>query len=423
MRARAPARLGTALSSVWTPALLVSLPQLEQNESRMRELLHGTGVALRPHAKAHKSGSFAAWHEERARAAGAPLAGFCAQSTPPPHLSPSSSSQPCFHSAHTVQHTSLCHAALSEVEALLRSGCTDVLLTNELPPMATLRLAECAAAHPEATVSLLVDCPEHVEALDSAAAVTGATNLGALVEIECGQQRCGCPPASDMAVALAKQLVASERLRWGGLHVYHGGIQHVRAAAERMAAVNAGPASAAERTVARLAQEGISDVPLVTGGGTGTFLQDVAAGTHDEIQPGSYLLMDGDYGDNTDAAHKGFAQSLYIHTTVVSSDGATGRRVVDAGSKAVDLVSGPPKATSVECADLASALGGVTYTSGGDEHGVLHGVPDGVLPVGATLQLVPSHCDPTCNLHDWLVGVRDGTVEELFEIDARGYKF
>ena len=72
-------------------------------------------------------------------------------------------------------------------------------------------------------------------------------------------------------------------------------------------------------------------------------------------------------------------------------------------------------------AELATALGKVEYVSGGDEHGILHNVPDGALPVGSTLQLIPSHCDPTCNLHDYLVGVRDERVEELWEIDARGY--
>ena len=390
MRPPPPARIGASLGTVWTPALLVSLPRLEANDDRMRSLLSGTGVALRPHAKAHKSGPLALWQQSRADAAGAPLAGFCAQ---------------------TVR----------EAAALLAAGCDDVLLTNELPKHAVLRLAMLAAEHPAAMVNTLVDCPEHIEELDSAAAVCGATNLGALIEIECGQARCGCPPASDVAVAMAKQIVASERLRWGGLHVYNGAIQHTRSTAARQAAVNVGPASAAETTVGRLQSEGISHVPVVTGGGTGTFLQDLAAGTHTEVQPGTYLFMDGDYGANSDASHKGFEQSLYIHTTVISSDAASGRRVVDAGSKACDLVSGMPKATSMSDAALATLLEGTTYSSGGDEHGVLNGVPEGALPVGSTLQLVPSHCDPTCNLHDWIVAVRDGEVEHLWEIDARGY--
>ena len=80
-----------------------------------------------------------------------------------------------------------------------------------------------------------------------------------------------------------------------------------------------------------------------------------------------------------------------------------------------------PKATSMSDASLAALLEGTTYSSGGDEHGVLNGVPEGALPVGSTLQLIPSHCDPTCNLHDWIVAVRDGQVEHVWEIDARGY--
>ena len=386
-----PARLGAKLSSFMTPALLVSMPALEANEERMRSLLAGTGVSLRPHAKAHKSSALCIWQEQRARAGGAAVSGFCAQT-------------------------------VNEAVALLEAGCKDVLLTNELPSMGMMRLADAAAKHSSAIVNTLVDCTEHVELLESAATAAGATNLGALVEIECGQARCGCPPASDVAMAVAKRLVESERVAFGGLHVYHGGIQHLRSSAERMSAVNGGPASAAEATVARLLTEGILDAPPhVTGGGTGTFLQDIAAGTHGEVQPGSYLLMDGDYATNGDADHKGFSQSLYIHASVISADEAAGRRVLDAGSKAVDLVCGSPKATSIEDAQLAAQLADVSYTSGGDEHGILNGVPAGALPVGSTVQLVPSHCDPTVNLHDWLVGVRNGEAEALFEIDGRGY--
>lgn len=382
-----PAKIGSALGSVWTPALLVSMPHLEQNEARMRTILRGTGVALRPHAKAHKSSGFAAWQMAAAKGAGEPLPGYCAQT-------------------------------VGEVAAMLRAGCQDVLLTNALPDFAATRLAELAASHPSATVSALVDCQAHVDSLEKASTAAGAT-LGALVEIECGQKRCGCPPASDTAVALAKKIVASKSLSWGGLHVYHGAIQHVRSVAERQALVDSGPAEAARATTAALAAAGIS-VPCVTGGGTGTYAQDLKAGTHTEVQPGSYLFMDCDYGKNDDADAKGFAQSLFVHTTVVSADVAAGRRVVDAGAKACDFVCGMPRPTSLTDADLAGLLAGCTFSSGGDEHGVLNGVPADALPVGTTLQLIPSHCDPTVNLHDHLVGVREGKVETVFEIDARG---
>ena len=166
--------------------------------------------------------------------------------------------------------------------------------------MGMMRLADAAAKHSSAIVNTLVDCTEHVELLESAATAAGATNLGALVEIECGQARCGCPPASDVAMAVAKRLVESERVAFGGLHVYHGGIQHLRSSAERMSAVNGGPASPQKPQWRGCLPRALDAPPHVTGG-TGTFLQDIAAGTHGEVQPGSYLLMDGDYATNGDA--------------------------------------------------------------------------------------------------------------------------
>ena len=105
---------------------------------------------------------------------------------------------------------------------------------------------------------------------------------------------------------------------------------------------------------------------------------------------------------------------------MIHVNAASGKRVLDCGSKACDLVSGPPRATSLEEPDLASRLAKCTFRSGGDEHGILDGVQQGDLPLGSTVQLVPSHCDPTVNLHNWIAGVRDGKVERVFEVDARG---
>lgn len=385
VRFPSPAKVGTALADIMTPALLISLPALEANEATMRSTIQRAGVKLRPHFKAQKSSSLARWHMTQA---GDPTMGFCAQT-------------------------------LREAASLLHAGCGDVLLTNSLPnERAAGRLAELAAAHPSSAVAALVDCRAHVDLLASAAASHGV-QLGALIEIECGQNRGGCAAASEASLALARAIAAASSLNWCGLHVYHGAIQHVRDPEDRQRAVDAGPAAAARATVAQLAAAGIA-CPLVTGGGTGTLAQDVHAATHNELQPGSYLFMDRDYGANADADAKGYAQSLFVHASVVSADVAQGKRVLDAGAKACDFVCGMPSATSLDDASLAAVLATTTYKSGGDEHGVLFDVPHDVLPVGATLQLVPSHCDPTVNLHDWFVGVRDGRVEQLFEIDARG---
>ena len=85
-------------------------------------------------------------------------------------------------------------------------------------------------------------------------------------------------------------------------------------------------------------------------------------------------------------------------------------------------VTGVPTPTSLECAETAKQLhdAGVLYTSGGDEHGVLSSVPPGMLPLGSQVQLIPAHCDPTVNLHDFILGVRDGAIAATFPVDARG---
>jgi len=61
----------------------------------------------------------------------------------------------------------------------------------------------------------------------------------------------------------------------------------------------------------------------------------------------------------------------------------------------------------------------VEYVTCSDAHGVISD-PQGVLRVGEKLKLVPGHCDPTANVHDWYVGVRGGKVEALWPVSARG---
>ena len=73
---RLPPPATSTLASLLTPSLLVSLPVLERNEATCRALMRGTGVQLRPHAKAHKSSGLARWLLARG---GAEISGLCAQ--------------------------------------------------------------------------------------------------------------------------------------------------------------------------------------------------------------------------------------------------------------------------------------------------------------------------------------------------------
>ena len=208
---------------------------------------------------------------------------------------------------------------------------------------------------------------------------------------------------------LARQIVDGEGLRFMGLHCYHGPAQHLRAPRERAAAI-ANAAEAARTTRAMIEGCGMA-VERVTGGGTGSFLHERNSGVFNEIQAGSYVFMDRDYGDNQRGSDDiAFEHALFVRTTVMSRP-TPGRAVVDAGLKASSVDSGMP--TVWQRPDLR-------YVKASDEHGVLE-TPDGAeVSMGDALMLVPGHCDPTVNLYDELVCIRGDRVEALWPIAARG---
>jgi D-serine deaminase-like pyridoxal phosphate-dependent protein len=152
--------------------------------------------------------------------------------------------------------------------------------------------------------------------------------------------------------------------------------------------------------------------PIVTGAGTGTWTLERDSGVWNELQPGSYVFMDADYARNTaGAADVRFEQSLFVIATVMSTN-ATDRVICDAGLKAFSFDSGPPVVHDRE---------GVRYVKASDEHGVLEVERAARAPVlGERVWLIPGHCDPTVNLYDWIVGIRDGRVVCVWSVAARG---
>ena len=152
-------------------------------------------------------------------------------------------------------------------------------------------------------------------------------------------------------------------------------------------------------------------VERVTGAGTGSFVHERDSGVFNEIQAGSYVFMDRDYGDNQRGeGDVAFEHALFVRTSVMSRTSAT-HAVVDAGLKASSVDSGMPAVW--QRPDLR-------YVKAADEHGVLSTADAAALSLGDQLMLVPGHCDPTVNLYDELVCVRGGRVEALWPIAARG---
>ncbi len=366
-----PAQPGMREDEVDTPALLIDLDAFEANLDTMAALLAPTGVKLRAHAKTHKSPVIA--HLLMARGA----VGQCTQK-------------------------------VAEAEALAWGGVPDILVSNEV--VGAVKLARFAALSKLARIAICADHPSHVAAIE-AAARDAEVRLTVLVEIDAGGHRCGLP-AGPVAAELARAIAASPHLRFGGLQAYHGSAQHKRTPEERRAAIT-DAVDGARLTVDLLRQQGL-DCPIVGGAGTGTFPFEAASGVYTEMQAGSYVFMDADYGRNLDADGKPvttFRHSLFVLATVISA-AVPGRAVVDAGHKAVAVDSGLP---------LVWQRPDVRCVSASDEHFKLEFGPETTAPVvGEKLRLVPGHCDPTVDRHDWYVGVRNGRVECLWPIVARG---
>lgn len=377
------ASIGLRVDQIDTPALVVDLDAMERNIARMADFARKHQVLWRPHAKMHKSAEIALLLQ-RAGAVGA-----CVQKT-------------------------------AEAEALAAGGVRDITITNQVIAHPKLLRVARLAARLQAQggrLALAVDSAEGIQRLAEAMAQAAPqARIDVLVEIDVGQGRCGVPPGAP-ALALAQAVARLTQLRLAGLHAYHGRAQHLRGAAERRDAI-AAAVQAARHTRDLITNAGLP-VPLVTGSGTGTLVHEAASGVYGELQAGSFLFMDADYARNErEPAQPVFEQALFVKTQVISA--CSSHAVCDAGHKSHAIDSGLP---TVALLPPGRAL---RYANGGDEHGVLYADgPQARLPaLGQMLWLVPGHCDPTVNLHNFLIGVRGGlaagVVERIIRVDARG---
>lgn len=356
------------LAEVDTPALLLDLDAFERNLDRMAASLAGKTIRVRPHAKSHKCPEIA----RRQIARGA--VGVCCQK-------------------------------VSEAEAFVRSGIKDVLVANEV--VGPRKLERLVGLARDARIGVCVDDAGNLSDLRRAAEHAGVT-LDVYVEVNVGANRCGVEPGPAV-VELARQIAAP--LLFAGLQAYHGAAQHLRSPADRAQAI-AQAVAKLESTQWLLEAAGLK-APLITGAGTGTYLHEAASRVYGELQPGSYIFMDVDYGKNLGPDGqpiRDFEHSLFLFATVMSHTVPT-RAVVDIGLKAHSVDSGLP---------LVHGLPGVVYTKAADEHGVLTLAESASVSLGQKIKLIPGHCDPTVNLYDWLVCYRGDRVEDIWPVTGRG---
>lgn len=368
-----PALPGMDEADIQTPCLILDLDALERNIKKMGDYAKAHGMRHRSHGKMHKSVDVQKLQESLGGAVG------------------------------------VCCQKVSEAEVFARGGIKDVLVTNEVRDAAKIdRLARMPKTG--ATVTVCVDDVTNIADL-SAAAQKHGTELGIFVEIDCGAGRCGVKTTPEV-VEIAKAAAAAPNLTFKGIQAYQGAMQHMDSFDDRKAKLDAAIAQV-EDAVAALTAEGLKP-EFVSGGGTGSYYFESNSGVFNELQCGSYAFMDADYGrihdkDGNRIDQGEWENALFILTSVMSH-AKPNLAVVDAGLKAQSVDSGLP---------FIYGRDDVKYIKCSDEHGVVDD-PNGVLKVNDKLRLVPGHCDPTCNVHDWYVGVRGGKVETLWPVSARG---
>lgn len=356
-----------------TPVLVLDVDALDRNIAAMAALVAGHGVALRPHAKTHKSVDIA----RRQIAAGA---------------------------------VGVCCAKIGEAEALAAGGVTGILITSPVAaPAAIDRLAGLAAT--AQGLMAVVDHPGVARRIDAALAAAGA-RLDVIIDIDPGIARTGVASA-EAAVALAKTIAASPNLSYRGVQFYCGSQQHIESYADRRAAI-------VERTaylqdvIAALSDAGFTP-GIVTGSGTGTHRIDLDLGVFTELQAGSYVFMDKQYldCDISDGGEAPFEVSLSVDARVVSAN-HSGLVTIDSGYKSLSTDGG---VAVVQRGAPETAF----FAFMGDEHAALIAPGIGTeLQPGDPVSLTVPHCDPTVNLYDHYHVVAGDTLVDIWPVSARG---
>ena len=368
-----PAAIGMDESEIQTPCLILDLDALENNIRKMGDYAKAHGMRHRVHGKMHKSVDVARLQEQLGGAVG------------------------------------VCCQKVSEAEVFARGGIRDVLVSNQVRDPAKIdRLARLPKFG--ARTIVCVDDIDNVADL-SAGATRHGTQIECFIEIDCGAGRCGVT-TTQAVVEIAQAIDAARNLKFSGIQAYQGAMQHLDSYEARKAKLETAIAMVQD-AVDGLKAVGL-EPQLVSGGGTGSYYFESNSGVFNELQCGSYAFMDADYGrildkDGNRIDQGEWENALFILTSVMSHAKAD-KAIVDAGLKAQSVDSGLP---------VIFGRTDVEYVKCSDEHGVVAD-PDGVLAVNDKLRLIPGHCDPTCNVHDWYVGVRGGKVETLWPVSARG---
>jgi D-serine deaminase-like pyridoxal phosphate-dependent protein len=356
--------IGLKKADLDTPVLWVDLDIMERNIASLARHFKAAGVQWRPHTKGIKIPAIA----HKAIAAGA-IGVTCAK--------------------------------LGEAEVMAAAGIRDILIANQVVgPIKATRLANLCR---HADVKVAVDSEANVAELGAAARAKGV-EIGVVVEVDNGMTRAGVRPG-EPAVALSRVVHETPGLQYRGVMGWEGHAAAIRDPAEKRPVVEKAVGMLVES--ATLCRDAGLPVTIVSAGGSKTYpITSTLAGIT-EIQAGGAIFSDvsyRDYGAETEP-------SLFVRTMVTSRP-APDRIIFDVGFKSLPTWHAMPMPVDLPGADSLSTSA---------EHGTVKlATPNTTVKVGDAFDFIVGYGDSTVFLYDQLYGLRDGSVEVVWDIQNRG---
>ena len=366
------AAIGRPVEELDTPALVLDLDILDANIARTAEIAQNAGARLRPHIKTHRMLAVA----QRQIDAGA---------------------------------QGICCAKTGEAEVFADGGIDDVFIANQVVGAAKMRRLRALAEQVRLAVG--VDHSEQIKLLSQA--FRGADPLDLSIEIDVGQRRTGVVEPQE-AVSLARHVLDAPGLVLRGVYTHEGHDYAARDAADLAVIADRAQRQMLDAAQAiRVATGAACEVSM--GSTPSLFARKFHPGI-DELRPGTAVFNDGSHANFL--GHTRWCAATVVATVV--NRPAPDRVVVDAGAKA--LTSDRRGPSILENSGFGMVVGrpDATVVSLSDEHGVLS-VPDaGAYGIGEVLRIIPNHICPCVNLYDHAFVARNGIVQEVWVVSARG---
>ena len=361
--------IGTPVRLLDTPVMLLDLDCFERNAGRLLSVMRKNGVGWRPHSKAHKSPIIARMQI----ALGA--------------------------------HGVTC-AKVSEAEVMVQGGVPSVLIANELAQPVKWRRVATLQSHAE--VIVCVDSIEHLN-MASDAGVALDVEIPLLVELNIGMDRCGISPGQP-ALDLACRIADAKGVRLAGVMGYEGHTLTLWPSSVKEAAIRESVGRLTE-TASLIHSFGLQ-VPIVSTGGSGSYLTSATVPGITELQAGGACFMDRFYAEQCHLSEHGFEFALTIMASV-SGRPTPERAILDSGFK---TMSEQPELKPIPL-DLLDAE--VLYLSA--EHLNMHLGPNAPqLQIGDRVVFIPDYGDTTTFRHNEFIAHRNGTVELVIPLASRG---